>query len=53
MDWTNSPTLVKLPARTQSSVKSRKNRSTRFIHELEVGVKSLLSKLAENSASQC
>ena len=44
MDWTNSPTLVKLPARTQSSVKSRKNRSTRFIHELEVGVKCITTR---------
>ena len=32
-------TLVKLPGRITSWLRSRKNRSTRFIHEAEVGVK--------------
>ena len=32
-------TLVKLPARMTSSVRSRKNPSTKFIQELDVGVK--------------
>ena len=36
---TSSETVLKLPARTQSCVRSAKNRSTMFIQELEVGVK--------------
>ena len=39
MASTSSPTLAKLPSRTTSTVKSRKNRSTRFIQELDVDVK--------------
>ncbi|YCM44184.1 hypothetical protein V2O64_23025 [Verrucomicrobiaceae bacterium 227] len=35
----SSPTLPKLPSRTQSSVRSLKNLSTRFIQEDDLGVK--------------
>ena len=35
----SSSTLAKLPSRMASPTRSRKKRSTKFIHELEVGVK--------------
>ena len=42
--------IVLLPSRTASSVRSRKKRSTRFIQELEVGVKSA-SQASPNSCA--
>ena len=39
MAVTNSGTLVNTPRRKRSTVMSRKNRSTMFSHEAEVGVK--------------
>ena len=41
----SSFTLAKLPSRTHSTVRSAKNRSTRFIQELEVGVKCTWNRL--------
>ncbi len=43
MEVIKSRTLVKLPSRTQSAVRSPKKRSTIFIHEPPVGVKWVLN----------
>ena len=46
MSSTSSCTLPKLPSRTTSRVRSAKKRSTRFSHELLVGMKCSSTRLA-------